>query len=486
MAVLEVGKNKSFVTIGAAVKAAKSGDEIKIYSGSYEEVFDCTKKLTFTGIPLNPDDYSTYPVIDGRNDSVTAVLKECKFSNIIFSGDYSIELKKMNQINNHKKLQWWEIQDFQKGINKKANPYCIGIESSCSFENCAFLGASKSAVAICLKKENQVASFKKCIFYCNTDKSIFVNAEIENTKVILDECNISNGTYGIEMDGKCCVSINRSILSNIMEQGISAGKNTKLLINESEITDTNGCINLVEEAKMMVVESKFHNNRGDCILMTDKAEMNGYECDYYQNQGDGLLIHDDSKASLYDSHFYSNNGCGIRVLKNSILKLVNSTIIGNDEGINIFDYSDVNINSCEIQNNIKSDLFQIGNAKSIIEKTAFHNDARGKFSDPVYVGTVIGCESTVVFSECDFSAVKEEGVKLTMSAENSKVAYRNCKFHDGEEAIGIFDCAQCLIDNCKFENIDGVEIKMCGDEEARLRVCDTVLSERTLEQFKAA
>lgn len=144
MAILEVGKNKTFGTLGAAVKASKSGDEIRIYSGSYEDVFDCTKKLTFTGVPSDMNDFSTYPVIDGKKDGVSAVLKKCKFSNIVFSADYTISLEKLNHIDTERKLPWWENQDMGREINSSQranhnNPYCIGIESTCTFENCALL-----------------------------------------------------------------------------------------------------------------------------------------------------------------------------------------------------------------------------------------------------------------------------------------------------------------------------------------------------------
>ena len=492
MAILEVGKNKTFGTLGAAVKASKSGDEIRIYSGSYEDVFDCTKKLTFTGVPSDMNDFSTYPIIDGKKDGVSAVLKKCKFSNIVFSADYTISLEKLNHIDTERKLPWWENQDMGREINSSQranhnNPYCIGIESTCTFENCAFVGAKKSAVAMGLMKENQKVVFNKCIFYGNSGSGLFVNGKKESSRVILDECVFNYGEFGIEVAGKISVSINKTCFSNFTEQAISAGDDSKLLMNESRIFDCGAGIVIMNQAQAMIADSKIISNKEMGILSSDKSEINIYGSEISKNKAYGIGLLDEAQISVRESFIEYNNADGIQLCNNTKADISDTAIRDNVNGIRLNDISDAYVRKCEIANNKNCDFYQLENTSSFIEDSYFWNEAPGRFNDEeILVSVFLANEAASVFQNCDFSAKQTKNVKLTMSADRSKVVYRNCNFHDAEDGIGVFDDSDCSVDGCKFENISELEIRMSGEKDSRLKVCDTVLNEKTMGQFRVA
>lgn len=492
MAILEVGKEKTFGTVGAAVKASKSGDEIRIYSGSYEELFDCTKKLTFTGAPSDMNDFSTYPVINGKKDGVSAVLKECKFSNMVFSADYTISLEKLNHIDTERKLPWWENQDMEKDMHSSQrdshnNPYCLGIESTCTFENCAFVGAKKSAVAIGLMKENQKVVFNKCIFYGNSGNGLFVNGKMESTRVVLDKCIFNYGEFGIEIAGKVSVSINKSCFSNFTEQVISAGDDSKLLMTESRIFDSGAGIVLMNQAQAMVADSKIISNKEMGIMTSDKSEINIYGSEISKNRAYGIGLLDEALATVRESFIEYNNADGIQLCNNTKADVSDTTISDNVNGIRQNDISEVYVRKCEIANNSNCDLYQLENTSSFIEDSYFWNEAPARKNDEeIFVSVILANEATSVFQNCDFSAKQTKNVKLTMSADRTKVIYRNCNFHDAEDGIGIFDNSNCSVDECKFENISDLEIRMSGEKDSKLKVCDTELDDKTMEQFRVA
>lgn len=487
MAILEVGKEKTFGTVGAAVKASKSGDEIRIYSGSYEDVFDCTKKLTFTGVPSDMNDFSTYPVIDGKVDSATAVLKECKFTNLIFSGDYTKKLEVINCIKNQNQLKARDKEELSKSKNPYQNPWCIGIESSCEFENCIFYGSKKLGAGIHLKKEGQKVVFKKCGFYCNSDKAIFINSDLDNTRVILDECELSYGDFAIEIEGKATVSMNKTTITNMKEQAITAGDKSHLLINECKISECETGIILVEESKMVVVETEICWNLTYGIVFADKSETSIYDSKVTNNFGPALTIHDESKVTVYGSEISDNQDYAAGLDGQSNLSIYDSKIHDNAEGINSGEITKVYVRKSMLADNKNQEVFLRDKAQCYCEKTCFHNELKSiPEDDTPIVSIILADESEAVFTECDFSSVIRNETKLAMTADTSKILLKNCTLHEAEDGIGIFDNSMCFVEGCKFENINNLEIRMNGEKDSKLRVCDTELNEKTMEQFKAA
>lgn len=105
MTILEVGINKTYKSISEAIFAAVDGDEIKIYSGFYNETFDCLKDLTFTGVPDDVKNFSTYPQIyNGDENLVNSIIGKCSFTNIIFVEQKAADFKDYEKILGGEKL----------------------------------------------------------------------------------------------------------------------------------------------------------------------------------------------------------------------------------------------------------------------------------------------------------------------------------------------------------------------------------------------
>lgn len=324
-----------------------------------------------------------------------------------------------------------------------------------------------------------------CIFYHNLDEALFVNATKENTKVVLEDCIINYGDYGIEVEGLGSVAMNKTIVSNQINQGISVGAKGQLLMNECELLDCGGGIVMIENSKVMAVESKINNNEEMGILVSDDSEISIYNCDISENLMDGLAVFNKGQATVFETKFSANKVCGISVAEASILNLHKSKIFHNDKGIGIVNVSSIFMDNSQITNNKEYDLYQSGKSESHIEKSTFYNEGHGLPDDtPLFVGVIVAEESNAVFVDCDFSTNQWDEAKLTMSADKSMVTYKNCSFHDAQDGIGVFDNSQCTINNCKFNNIQNLEVKMQEEKDSKLKLADTKLSDKTMSQFK--
>jgi len=149
MGIFEIGKDKKYKTITAAILDAEDGDEIRIYPGFYNEVFDCMTDLIFTGVPSDIKDLSTYPQIyNGDENQFTNIVSKCEFSNIIFTANDSVLPEEFRKICSDENLDEEIIQKYRREEleNSHKEVFCLVVENGSRFENCHFIGGRNYGV----------------------------------------------------------------------------------------------------------------------------------------------------------------------------------------------------------------------------------------------------------------------------------------------------------------------------------------------------
>ena len=169
--ILEVGLNKKYAMISQAVNAARDGDEILIYSGWYDDILFCDKELTFTGVPSNKNDYATYPVVCNPAESFSCFWSKCKTYNLVFTATDSLDPKDLNLLMAKEKDSFEEDEELEKMClkyrNCKKESYTVALRAGNLFENCIFIGTSKSGVAVMTDPQTERCTFSKCGFFFN-------------------------------------------------------------------------------------------------------------------------------------------------------------------------------------------------------------------------------------------------------------------------------------------------------------------------------
>lgn len=315
MAVLEVGKDKTYSTIPAAIAKSSDNDEIRIYPGFYGETFTCDKELIFTGYPKNPYDYSTYPQIC-NNDEIY-IERNCSFSNIIFT-NISFDNTDLQRICENRILSDETVQKYYRKTNEhqKKEPSFLVIQSKSSFSNCFFAGAKNYAVIVDLNRAKENLIFRDCGFYLNWKGGIDIRGIKDDAVTILENCSISYNDTGIEggvfslNDTKIHHNFSTGILFSDNEcrmkrcdiyrnrLGIKGCGNGKAFIEETGIhTNYFEGINLSGNAEVSFNKSEILMNNNS-VIMTDKSSFHASDSEFMHNEKDIFACEDGTDIVL--------------------------------------------------------------------------------------------------------------------------------------------------------------------------------------------
>lgn len=268
--ILEVGLNKKYMMISQAVNAARDGDEILIYSGWYDDILFCDKELTFTGVPLDKNDYSTYPVICNPSESFSCFWSKCKAYNLVFTATESLNPKDLNllmmQKENDSVTENASLEEIcQKYRDCIKENYAFVLRAGGSFENCIFFGASKSGVAVMTDPQTERCSFSKCSFFFNGNLECgsaisCLYPEVAQI-VMIDECLFKYNEKGIESRGQACFIIRKSFITACQSSPLVAAADSLIIIEESEIVNNSKDISFYENAEVIATACRLRGRR---------------------------------------------------------------------------------------------------------------------------------------------------------------------------------------------------------------------------------
>ena len=275
--ILEVGLNKKYAMISQAVNAACDGDEILIYSGWYDDILSCDKKLTFTGVPSDKNDYATYPVVCNPSESFSCFWSKCKAYNLVFTATESLNPKDLNLLMAKEKDSFEEDEALEKMCLKyrecKKESYTFALRAGSLFENCIFFGASKSGVAVMTDPQTERCTFSKCGFFFNgetvsenygyTDGGSAISCLYPEVAqiVMIDECLFKYNEKGIESRGQSCFIIRKSFITACQSSPLVAAADSLIIIEESEIVNNSKDISFYDNAEVIATACRLRGRR---------------------------------------------------------------------------------------------------------------------------------------------------------------------------------------------------------------------------------
>jgi len=387
LAILEVGENHKFKKISKAISESSDQDTIQIYWGKYTESFDCNKKLNIVGVPEDPKDFSTYPIIFTKENEVINFTAESRISNIIFitqSKDLNCKINE-NELNTlfiKKKIEKERLKNLLS--NMKNQETSIIVDScGCEFLNCYFIGFGKTAVTVNLNSYNQQSQFSYCgFFFGSVGFSVWGKTK---TKVCVQKCNFSynmigikgscfyvnkskffeNYISGITFSGKSentienskihknatgiigeekgCLSISNTKINNNTFAGINLNEKSKLFLNKCDISKNADGIILSQKTNLMAVESDFCKNNGDGIFCINNAKITLKTCLLLENKDKGIELQNKSKAFVLQTRIVSNRDVGFFASHSACAKLYESDCIDNFVEVKVLNKATVDL-----------------------------------------------------------------------------------------------------------------------------------------------
>lgn len=525
MAILEVGINKTYCSISEAIFAAEDDDEIKIYPGFYNETFDCLKDLTFTGVPDDVKNFSTYPQIyNGDENQVNSIIGKCSFSNIIFVEQKAAELKDYEKILGGEKLSDELIKKYRREEeeNSHLEVFCLVVENESHFENCHFIGGRNYGVIVDLNNTKKAPVFTNCGFYLNYYAGIHVVGKKSSPAVVFQNCKIGyngNGIYGGNFDLKDCklhhnkangvlfmanesrlehcnlyrngcgisggekgsISINETDIHTNYSEGINLINNSKLLMNKSEVRMNKDGVIIGGKSTLLAVDCEFKDNGGDGFLCLDKSEITLQNCLVSENEEKGVEATDKSKVSVFESRFISNGDSGVFANKMVTLKLQESDFIENLYGVHLKSKSSGIINTCAFAANKRCELFIIEKAKCEVEKShLITKQLPEKHDDDACAIGVLCTDSTESrFTDCEFRSVKVNDAMHVLLIGEADGHFTDCIFQEAENGIVVYNRSGCEVKKCKFVDCAKLDIYHKSKLTSWVNVTDTELSEAT-------
>ena len=525
MTIFEVGINKTYNSISEAIFAAEDGDEIKIYPGFYNETFDCLKDLTFTGVPDDVKNFSTYPQIyNGDENQVNSIIGKCSFSNIIFVEQKAADFKDYEKILGGEKLADELIKKYRREEeeNSHLEVFCLVVENEAHFENCHFIGGRNYGVIVDLNNTKKAPVFANCGFYLNYYAGIHVVGKKSSPAVVFQNCKFAyngNGIYGGNFDLKDCklhhnkangvlfmanesrlehcdlyrngcgisggekgaISINETDIHTNYSEGINLINNSKLLMNKSEVRMNKDGVIIGGKSTLLAVDCEFKDNGGDGFLCLDKSEITLQNCLVSENEEKGIEVNNKAKVSVYDSRILNNSDDGVYAGKNCSINLRGSDFIENRNGVHLKGKAEGIINTCAFASNRDCELFVTENSKCQVEKSHFVTKQlpeRHKKNERA-VAVMCADKTGSKFNDCEFRSQKTKDTILAILMDEADGYFTDCIFQEAENGIVVYNRSGCEIKKCKFVDCANLDIYHKSKLTSWVVVEDTELSEAT-------
>lgn len=316
MAVLEVGTNKKYKTIRAAILTAVDNDLINVYPGTYEESFEITKKIIMQGVTENSQINSVNPIVINNSEVPLFFSSDCEVNNISFTTNCT-------------------------------NKSIIAISSNAKFSNCVFYSGKETGIASsykanpsfynCQINHNKIGlsganfTIHNCEINHNSLIGISITTKQKENRAIIELTNINNSYVGIFINKKASVSLNKCKIHDCETNGITLTDKSKIILNECQINFCEEGINFTDKSSGILCDSKICKNKVHGVFISKSADVIIQNCDLYKNSNLGLFLSDEAFVRVYDSKIHDNKENSIIAYDASTFTINHSEVFNNGD-----------------------------------------------------------------------------------------------------------------------------------------------------------
>lgn len=282
---LEVGKNKPYETITAAMEQAENGDVIKVYPGTYQEKLEITKSITFESIEKHK------AIIEGDNQRHVITIKS---PNVVFDG-FTIRGSGENFLDNDAGVLIDQKND-AKIMNNVFENVLFGIYVDSSEGN--------------LIKDNEIHGFKDKKFSERGNGFHFFNSK-NNT---IDGNKISDVRDGMYFDHSDKTTVTNNKISGI-RYGVHYMWSNDNSFKNNYFSDNVSGAAIMFSKRIHLEQNIFENNRGYRAfgMFFQTVEDSVVEKNLFFNNSIGINS-DLSRGNIFRKNTIIQNDIGMEIL----------------------------------------------------------------------------------------------------------------------------------------------------------------------------
>lgn len=281
-----------YTRIEDAVRTAKPGDTIKVYSGTYYETIELTKEINLIGIDyeLGSGDDSGNPIVNGNN--LAHVFLISKNQNPVKVVNFTI-------------------------INSYSTDSGIVIRSSDNqIINCTIMNNPGNGIEV---SNSYNTTISNCTIYANGEHGIYM---VNGHEFTISNCTIyDNNNRGIRIDG-------HTTNCTIFDCEIYLNNREGIFVSSSSIDKCN------------IKKCRIYNNKEEGILMAYCLNITISDCNIYLNEGQGISLEYGSRDNIIENNTIRQNvqgGVVIRYSSSNNILVKNIIIDNGNYGIKIED-----------------------------------------------------------------------------------------------------------------------------------------------------
>ena len=404
MSVFEVGKNKIYKTISAAIEAANNGDEIIVEPNTYTECLEINKELYIhSSLDLTKarNNFSSddIPIIYIKSFETLKITAKCRLENLLFTQKKDLTFGLLSEVL-VKSETAGEIfgSKLIRELNDEEFEAMVEISSDMEGKNCFFCFSSYHGLFI----SNGIVSFEKTIFSNIYADSILMCNEAE--LILNDNCAVKNTINGY---------------------GIYAANKTQVKIQDSSFS-VNECSSIVSVNTSTVSAKNCSFSTSEIgITMKDNSKLKIENCELNKNSLTGVFIGDESDAEIKNS-VLSESKIGVFFNGNSSGRILKDTISNNLQGgIGVKENAQCFVSESNITNNSKVGVGLNNCAKARIEK-------------------------------CQFKGIDVEENICFYSDSEGDIQISDTSFDNGAIGILFRENSNAYVVNCQINNFSGI------------------------------
>lgn len=205
---------------------------------------------------------------------------------------------------------------------------------------------------------------------------------VKGTRIVIDGLTLNGGLHGLAVTGTHDVSITNCLVRNATQNGLFA-ESANVLAQNNVIENHGGAGVLLRWSRARLVGNQIRTNAGPGISAQQlaSASMAGGNA-ITGNGAQGILLRNGSLGVLGGETIASNASNGIELTVESVANLSQTTITGNDGGIDA-SFSHVTVDRATIAGNRRSGLFLTASRAQLTDASITGNGNQG-------IGGIVG------------------------------------------------------------------------------------------------
>lgn len=204
---------------------------------------------------------------------------------------------------------------------------------------------------------------------------------VKGTRIVIDGLTLNGGLHGLAVTGTHDVSITNSLVRNAAQNGLFA-ESANLLAQNNVIENHGGAGVYLRWSRARLAGNQIRTNAGPGIGAHQLASASMAGNSITGNGAQGILLRNGSLGMLVGETIASNASNGIELTVESVANVSQSTITGNDGGIDA-SFSHVTIANATIAGNRRSGLFLTASRAQLTDASITGNGNQG-------IGGIVG------------------------------------------------------------------------------------------------